>query len=513
MAGVVSEMSDQGGLAVPRINGLPYLEKPPLYYGSAWLIGRLAGRLDGGILRLPSALFGVATFALLGWTARRLYGEAVAWVCALLAATCFSLVEVFHRACTDSAALFFAFLCFTVFAESLRPRAEAAARQVLRCDVLLALALALSFYAKNFYTLLVVLPPIAAYLVLRGRVRRLAVLLLLSAGLLALVLAPWCWALYREGGWPYLRTVFLDNTLGRFLDLREWGRALDTPISNAYTAEKQSSPFFYLSAMAYLPFPWTPLVVAALVHSLATKAGSELRLFLKIALVAIPTALTLSASKVDLYLAPVLWVAFLMTGGWLHDLDRLGPAARRLDRVVITANVMLVGLILLAAPLVARHVLGSAAPLWPILPVMAMIAFLALRFRRQPIEGSFLRASCACAAAGYALNVLTLVPVLDQERSCRAFFEDIRPELEGREVCTLSKDDLRLPLIEYYLRRRAVLLDGEADAVERLRGPARVGVLLPASAYPAARPLLADVPHRVIRGTRGKQPFVLVVNP
>ena len=29
-------------------------------------------------------------------------------MCALLGATCFSLYEVFHRACTDSAAVFFA---------------------------------------------------------------------------------------------------------------------------------------------------------------------------------------------------------------------------------------------------------------------------------------------------------------------------------------------------------------------------------------------------------------------
>ena len=61
VAGIVTGMLRGGDLAVPRIHGLPYLEKPPLYYWAAWLLASLRGRLDAGILRLPSAVFGLGS--------------------------------------------------------------------------------------------------------------------------------------------------------------------------------------------------------------------------------------------------------------------------------------------------------------------------------------------------------------------------------------------------------------------------------------------------------------------
>src|SRR5262245_4436154 len=173
VADVVASMVRTDDLAVPRIHGFAYLEKPPLYYWSAWLAARLAGRFDAGILRLPSALFGLASLALVGRTARRFHGERIAWACALLGATSLSLCEIFHRACTDSAAVFFAFLAFTIFAETLAPGVDGDSKRVRRLDVLLAFAIAASFYAKNFYTALIVIPPIGVFLVWKREARRL----------------------------------------------------------------------------------------------------------------------------------------------------------------------------------------------------------------------------------------------------------------------------------------------------------------------------------------------------
>ena len=64
------------------------------------------------------------------------------------------------------AATFFAFLCFALFAATLSKAEETPKRH--RLDVPFALALALSFYSKNFYTWLIVLPPVLAFLVTNG---------------------------------------------------------------------------------------------------------------------------------------------------------------------------------------------------------------------------------------------------------------------------------------------------------------------------------------------------------
>jgi len=124
-----------------------------------------------------------------------------------------------------------------------------------------------------------------------------------------------------------MRIVFFDNTLGRFLDLREFGRGLQGPLNDAYSAEKDYSPFVYPKALVYLPLPWTPIFAVALWRVFTLGKGSELRSFLKFAWVTLPVVLTLSSSKVALYLAPILWVYLIAAGEWLAD-----RSPRRVDR-------------------------------------------------------------------------------------------------------------------------------------------------------------------------------------
>jgi 4-amino-4-deoxy-L-arabinose transferase-like glycosyltransferase len=507
VAGVVTGMVRTGDLAVPRIHGLPYLEKPPLYYSLAWLCARLAGRLDAGVLRLPSTFFGLGSLALLWWTSRRFHGEAVAWACALLGATCFSLCEVFHRACTDSAAIFFAFLGFSLFAGSLHPETAADPGRVRLSDLLLALALALSFYAKNFYTVLVVLPPVAVFLLWKRRTRRLLRILLALGVLLLLAVGPWAVAIFREGGWPYLRVAFVDNTLGRFFDLEDFGRRWEGPLNDAYQSEKTYSPLVYLRALVYLPAPWTPLLAAAVLRLRSAGRTSELRSFLQLAWVTVTLVLCLSTSKVGLYLAPVLWVFLLAGGEWLAE-----PSPRRSDILLLRANLAFFWLVLFAAPVVAWRILADPWQLAALVPALAIAT--ALLLRRGRGEGRALRLAthAAALAAGCAFVLAAVLPAANAERSYRNFFETVRPELEGRELCTVLRDDLRLPLLEYYVDRPFAILDSTRAGIEKLRGPDRVGLFLPVVEFEASQAALSAVSHRVLRGSQGKQPIVLVVN-
>ncbi len=88
VAGVAWEMFRTGDLLVPSIDGLPYLEKPPLAYLLPWLGFELAGHASASLLRAPSALLGLGAI---------------------------------HRASTDSVAVFFTFLCFALFLRSVTP--------------------------------------------------------------------------------------------------------------------------------------------------------------------------------------------------------------------------------------------------------------------------------------------------------------------------------------------------------------------------------------------------------
>ena len=63
MGGIIREMADSRDWVVPTLNGIPFLEKPPLYYVTGGLIAKGASSFAPWVLRLPSALFALATLA------------------------------------------------------------------------------------------------------------------------------------------------------------------------------------------------------------------------------------------------------------------------------------------------------------------------------------------------------------------------------------------------------------------------------------------------------------------
>ena len=78
-AGIGRAMADSGDWIVPRLNGQPFLEKPPLYWWTLAAGLRLLGISDVAA-RLPSALFAVLTL-LAVWAAGTAPGEARARGC------------------------------------------------------------------------------------------------------------------------------------------------------------------------------------------------------------------------------------------------------------------------------------------------------------------------------------------------------------------------------------------------------------------------------------------------
>ena len=327
VAGVVWEMYAHGDLAVPRINGLPYLEKPPLYYWAAWACCKVGGRISAGLLRLPAVMFGILCLLLAFWAARARYGAAAAWLATVLAATAPSFYILSHRATTDMAATFFTFLCFALFASTLSSSEDTPKRHPL--DILFALALALSFYSKNFYTWLIVLPPVLLFLAYKRLYRRIGVIVGLLAVFFVLLVTPWCLAVFRRGGWEYLRIVFVDNTLGRFFSMVPWWPVTD-PLNDAYRAEKDNPRLIYLAMLFVFSAPWALAFIAS-VTAFFRKRGGDFRLFLKIAFIAIPVVLTLSSSRAGEYLMPIYFVTILMTAELLRDL--LQEATRQNTRL------------------------------------------------------------------------------------------------------------------------------------------------------------------------------------
>ena len=72
-ASIAQEMLSRGDWVIPHVNGLPYLEKPPLYFWLTALTFRAVGPTEWAV-RLWSALATLGAVLLTWRIGRRLYG-------------------------------------------------------------------------------------------------------------------------------------------------------------------------------------------------------------------------------------------------------------------------------------------------------------------------------------------------------------------------------------------------------------------------------------------------------
>jgi 4-amino-4-deoxy-L-arabinose transferase-like glycosyltransferase len=115
-AEVAREMATTHDYLVPHLNGLPYLDKPVLYFAAAAAAMQLLGpsELAG---RLPAYLATLATIALVVWFARRRYGADAGWLAGVALATMPMVLAYARTTIFDSTLSLFTTAAVIAFAE------------------------------------------------------------------------------------------------------------------------------------------------------------------------------------------------------------------------------------------------------------------------------------------------------------------------------------------------------------------------------------------------------------
>ena len=105
-AEVAREMKSTGAWLVPTLNGVPYLDKPALYFNLVALSLDFFGDREFAA-RLPSALFSIGTLALVLWFCGQQYGRLRGVIAVVIIATSPLFVGYARTVIFDSALAFF----------------------------------------------------------------------------------------------------------------------------------------------------------------------------------------------------------------------------------------------------------------------------------------------------------------------------------------------------------------------------------------------------------------------
>jgi 4-amino-4-deoxy-L-arabinose transferase-like glycosyltransferase len=375
-AEVAREMAASNDYLLPHLDGLPYLDKPVVYFAAAALAMEVLGPTETAA-RLPALFFTLATIAIVVAFARRRWGPDAGWLAGLALAT-MPLVMAYARATIfDSALAFCTTAAILAFWDD-RP-------------IVAWAAIGLGALTKGPVAILIPLATAVPHALLTGRpVRRLFPLLGLAAfGLVAL---PWFIAVSaRIPDFPHY--VFVRETLER----------VTTP-----KFHRTAPWWYYLPIVPVAAFPWIVPALARLKHWrwawLARRDNpNAAEAILLTCWVLGPLAFfTVNQSKLPQYVLPLM-PAFALASARVLAREGIGVAWRGYAALAALLGLALASLTLwLPAPIALTPAERTAIPATALALGIALLAsavllWLAVR-RSQPILG----------ATGYALVVMTI---------------------------------------------------------------------------------------------------------
>lgn len=430
-AEVAREMAETNDYVLPRLNGLPYLDKPVVYFAAEAAVMEVLGPTEVAA-RLPAYLFTLLTALAIGLGVVRATRDATAAWTAAAVYLSMPLVLAFARTVIfDSALTFFVVFAIGAFYFAIEERSK-------RWTAAAWLAIGLGVLTKG---------PVAIALPLLVAIpwalwRKRFAMLWSVAGVIAFaaVIAPWVWAVQQHIP-NFLQYVLVTETAAR----------LATP------ELKRTAPFwFFVPYIIGGALPWSIVAVA----SFRRRSPDEERgrvIFLALWIVIPFLFFSVSQSKLPQYILPTMApIAIVVALGWRERI-----ASTR----VAGAVAAVVGAAVLVAPLFLhrtkmRPELAAVADESAIALGGVWVAggVLALLFARNR--------AVALAALTLPVIALPLVtnPIMNaigERRSARAFVERLAPhvprgaEIVGGEAFTGS--------MAFYLRRPVMLASDDGS--------------------------------------------------
>lgn len=450
-AEVAREMAATNDYVLPHFDGLPYLDKPIVYFAAAAAVMEVLGPTETAA-RLPAYLFTLATLIVVVWFVRRRWGTDAGWLAGLALATMPLVLAYARTTIMDSALAFCTTLAILAFWDE-RP-------------VLAWAAIGLGAITKGPVAILIPLATLIPYSLLTGRrLRRLFPLAGLAA--FAVVALPWFLAVsHRVPEFPHY--VFVRETFER-VTTKSFHR---------------TAPFwYYLPIVPVAAFPWIVPALGGLKNWrwawLARRVNQRAQESILLACWVLGPLLffTLNQSKLPQYMLPLmppfaLAAARLLTRQASELSGGIGAGRRTYAVIAGLFGIALVSLtIWLPAPISLTPGERAAIPQTALALGIALLISAALVWYAGRIE----RPRPALAVMGYALTVMAmpivsgpLLAAVGADRSSKTIARVIQnsaPPAAGGgeiEVVGVAAFPTSLP---FYLRRQVLLASETAREI------------------------------------------------
>jgi 4-amino-4-deoxy-L-arabinose transferase-like glycosyltransferase len=433
-ASIAREMTRNGDWVTPWLNGVPWFEKPPLYYWSAAAGFRIFSSPEVAA-RAPCGMY--ALFALIGIVllARRFYGPDVARAAAFMLPATVAMTGFAHAAATDmpfAACLTLAMLAASVLLLDDRPthaRAWTAA---------FGAALGLAVLAKGPAALALAGGSTAFWAIATGNFRKVWRLCHPTATFVfAAVALPW-YALCAARNPSFLHVFLLEHNVERFL-------------TNRY--QHQQPFWFFVPILLIAAFPWTLLLIPAIADGWRGLRGGAWRqspsAFLAASVVFPLLFFSASQSKLPGYILPAVPPFLLLLARSLVRDANAADRARPTRFLWVSSVLMAAGLAPTVYSLTARgSLLSSALPA----TIKSPIAVFGVLFF---IGGIIMAAAGQLQALWKSAVIASCVYGLSVGLAAYSVLPAVAPKISPRELAFAARDRAGSAAIAIYDLPRA----------------------------------------------------------
>ena len=500
------EMIETGDYVTPSFNFQLRMNKPVLSYWNVAASYHLFG-ISEWSERLPIAIGALVMLGTAFGLGRLLGGTFAGLFAALVLATSPRLVLLARRIIIDvhiTMWMGLVLLCFAL----------AETRPTRRRLYLCLMYVAAGFGVLTKGPVAVFLPAVvfSIYLASQKRLGDLRHMMLPAGAVISLaIVVPWYYFLYREHGWEYIGSFIFGENLGRYADA---------------IGEQSRGLLFYIPVMLADLFPWSLMIPVALWWAIRGERQDRIARLLVVWIAAIVGFFSLSGTKEDLYILPIVPAEAALIGAMLAQAIEGAPFDEAQDRPVAwfagaTAVLLLVtgSVALWAFAMTDRYSLEGAALVGAI-ALGGGLSGLAWLFRRSVF------ASVVTMAAGVVVMVWCIVlcalPDFERYKPVRPFSDIIRSRASVGAIVGSYK--FSLPSMVFYLHRpvmEVVLPDhlravfySSSDVYFIMEEDEYNGIKdrLPVETYVLARQQMFDLrPKNFLDGSELAQ-FVLVSN-